>query len=147
MLEQKEVEATSLLETLEILDAMLTLKRSLQSKNMYWEQGTIFNSSSTQFQMMDIKLKEWDLILTQSLGRLELMSIDRRDESNVDEFYKLGSLTDIRDMGLEPSFVVTGNTPAVLRESLLPQAFKLGEGAVAASMELEGAGKGMVGSR
>ena len=63
----------------------------------------------------------------QSLGRLELMSIDRRDESNVDEFYKLGSLTDIRDMGLEPSFVVTGNTPAVLRESLLPQAFKLGE--------------------
>ena len=51
----------------------------------------------------------------QSLGRLELMSIDRRDESNVDEFYKLGSLTDIRDMGLEPSFVVTGNTPAVLR--------------------------------
>ena len=81
----------------------------------------------------------------QSLGRLELMSIDRRDESNVDEFYKLGSLTDIRDMGLEPSFVVTGNTPAVLRESLLPQAFKLGEGAVAASMELEGAGKGMVG--
>ena len=69
------------------------------------------------------------------------MSIDRRDESNVDEFYKLGSLTDIRDMGLEPSFVVTGNTPAVLRESLLPQAFKLGEGAVAASMELEGAAK------
>ena len=40
---------------------------------------------------------------------------------------------------------MTGNTPAVLRESLLPQAFKLGEGAVAASMELEGAGKGMVG--
>ena len=81
----------------------------------------------------------------QSLGRLELMSIDRRDEANVDEFYKLGSLRDLRDMGLEPSFVVTGNTPAVLRESLLPQAFKLGEGAVASSMELEGGGKGMIG--
>ena len=60
------------------------------------------------------------------VGRLELMSIDRRDEANVDEFYKLGSLRDIRDMGLEPSFVVTGNTPAVLRESLLPEAFRMG---------------------
>ena len=81
----------------------------------------------------------------QNCGRLELMSIDRRDESNVDEFYKLGSLRDIRDMGLEPSFVVTGNTPAVLRESLLPEAFRLGEGAVAASLELEEGARGMIG--
>lgn len=81
----------------------------------------------------------------QNIGRLELMSIDRRDEANVDEFYKLGSLRDLRDMGLEPSFVVTGNTPAVLRESLLPEAFRMGEGAVAASMELEGAEQGMIG--
>jgi 5-formaminoimidazole-4-carboxamide-1-(beta)-D-ribofuranosyl 5'-monophosphate synthetase len=82
----------------------------------------------------------------QNCGRLELMSIDRRDESNVDEFYKLGSLRDIRDMGLEPSFVVTGNTPAVLRESLLPEAFRLGEGAVAASLELEEDARGMIGA-
>ena len=81
----------------------------------------------------------------QNCGRLELMSIDRRDEANVDEFYKLGSLRDIRDMGLEPSFVVTGNTPAVLHESLLPEAFRLGEGAVAASLELEEDARGMIG--
>ncbi len=81
----------------------------------------------------------------QQCGRLELMSIDRRDEANVDEFYKLGSLRDLRDMGLEPSFVVTGNTPAVLRESLLPEAFRLGEGAVAASLELEENSRGMIG--
>ena len=81
----------------------------------------------------------------QNCGRLELMSIDRRDEANVDEFYKLGSLRDLRDMGLEPSFVVTGNTPAVLRESLLPEAFRLGEGAVAASLELEEDARGMIG--
>ena len=79
------------------------------------------------------------------VGRLELMSIDRRDEANVDEFYKLGSLRDIRDMGLEPSFVVTGNTPAVLRESLLPEAFRMGEGAVASSLELEEGARGMIG--
>ena len=54
-----------------------------------------------------------------NLGRLELLSMDRRDESNVDEFYKLGSLRDLREMSLEPSFVVTGNQPVVIRESLL----------------------------
>ena len=81
----------------------------------------------------------------EQLGRLELLSIDRRDEANVDEFYKLGSLRDLRDMGLEPSFVVTGNTPAVLRESLLPEAFRMGEGAVAASLELEEGARGMIG--
>ena len=81
----------------------------------------------------------------QRLGRLELMSIDRRDEANVDEFYKLGGLSDLRNMGLEPSFVVTGNTPAVLRESLLPEAFRLGEGAVSASLELEEGARGMIG--
>ena len=49
-----------------------------------------------------------------NLGRLELLSMDRRDESNVDEFYKLGSLRDLREMSLEPSFVVTGNQPVVI---------------------------------
>ncbi|MBT4059349.1 MAG: formate--phosphoribosylaminoimidazolecarboxamide ligase [Euryarchaeota archaeon] len=81
----------------------------------------------------------------QELGRLELLTIDRRDEANVDEFYKLGSLRDLRDMGLEPSFVVTGNAEVVLRESLLPEAFRLGEGAVAASLELEEGARGMIG--
>ena len=82
----------------------------------------------------------------QNLGRLELMSMDRRDESNVDEFYKLGSLRDLREMSLEPSFVVTGNMPVVLRESLLPEAFRLAEGVVATSFELEEESRGMIGA-
>ena len=81
----------------------------------------------------------------QFLGRLELMSMDRRDESNVDEFYKLGSLRDLREMSLEPSFVVTGNTAVVLRESLLPETFRLAEGVIQASFELEADSKGMIG--
>ena len=81
-----------------------------------------------------------------NLGRLELMSMDRRDESNVDEFYKLGSLRDLREMSLEPSFVVTGNQPVVIRESLLPRAFEMAEGTVAASFELEEGSRGMIGS-
>ncbi len=81
----------------------------------------------------------------QNLGRLELLSMDRRDESNVDEFYKLGSLRDLREMSLEPSFVVTGNQPVVIRESLLPKAFLMAEGTVASSFELEEGARGMIG--
>ncbi|MCQ2055939.1 MAG: formate--phosphoribosylaminoimidazolecarboxamide ligase [archaeon] len=71
-------------------------------------------------------------------GSLELLSIDRRDESNIDEVYKLGSIEDAKRHGLYPSFVVTGNTPAVLRESLLPKAFKMAENVVERSYELFG---------
>lgn len=80
-----------------------------------------------------------------NLGRLELLSMDRRDEANVDEFYKLGSLGDLRENGIEPSFVVTGNQPVVIRESLLPRAFEMAEGTVSASFELEEGSKGMIG--
>jgi 5-formaminoimidazole-4-carboxamide-1-(beta)-D-ribofuranosyl 5'-monophosphate synthetase len=76
----------------------------------------------------------------QHLGRLELLSMDRRDE-----FYKLGSLRDLREMALEPSFVVTGNQPVVIRESLLPKAFEMAEGTVASSFELEEGARGMIG--
>jgi ATP-utilizing enzymes of ATP-grasp superfamily (probably carboligases) len=71
-------------------------------------------------------------------GSLELLSIDRRDETNIDEMYKLGSIEDARRRGLYPSFVVTGNTPVVIRESLLPKAFEMGENVVNRSYELFG---------
>ena len=80
-----------------------------------------------------------------NLGRLELLSMDRRDEANVDEFYKLGSLRDLRESGMEPSFVVTGNQPVVIRESLLPRAFEMAEGTVASSFELVDESRGMIG--
>ena len=76
---------------------------------------------------------------------LTLMFSCGKDESNVDEFYKLGSLRDLREAGMEPSFVVTGNQPVVIRESLLPRAFEMAEGTVAASYELEEGARGMIG--
>jgi 5-formaminoimidazole-4-carboxamide-1-(beta)-D-ribofuranosyl 5'-monophosphate synthetase len=60
-------------------------------------------------------------------GSIQLMSIDRRDEANIDEMYKLGSLDTLRKNGIIPSFVVTGNVPTVLRESLLPNVFDFAE--------------------
>ena len=71
-------------------------------------------------------------------GTLELLSIDRRDESNIDELYKMGSYDDLKKHGLYPSFVVTGNVPVVIRESLLPKAFEMAERIVNRSYDLFG---------
>ena len=71
-------------------------------------------------------------------GSLDILSIDRRDESNIDEMYKLGSIEESKRHGLYPSFVVTGNTPVVIRESLLPKAFEMAENIVNRSYELFG---------
>lgn len=55
-------------------------------------------------------------------SHLEFFGIDRRDESDADEFYKLGSRTELMRQGIYPSFNVTGNVPVVMRESLLMNA-------------------------
>jgi len=77
-----------------------------------------------------------------SKGVLELLSIDRRDESNIDEMYKLGAQEELKKLGFFPTFVVTGNVPVVVRESLLPKLLDMGERAVEKSLELFG---GMIG--
>ncbi|OGS52196.1 MAG: 5-formaminoimidazole-4-carboxamide-1-(beta)-D-ribofuranosyl 5'-monophosphate synthetase, partial [Euryarchaeota archaeon RBG_13_61_15] len=75
-------------------------------------------------------------------GVLEMLSVDRRDESNVDEMYKLGAQEELKKLGFYPTFVVTGNIPVVVRESLLPKLMDLGEKTVERSLELFG---GMIG--
>jgi 5-formaminoimidazole-4-carboxamide-1-(beta)-D-ribofuranosyl 5'-monophosphate synthetase len=77
-----------------------------------------------------------------SKGVLEMLSIDRRDESNIDEMYKLGAAEELKRLGHYPTFVVTGNVPVVVRESLLPKIMDMGEKVVEKSLELFG---GMLG--
>ena len=67
--------------------------------------------------------------------KLEILSIDRRYETNVDSLGRIPSHNQ-RGLGIEPSFVVVGNSPLVLRESLLADAFEMGERTVAASQKL-----------
>ena len=78
-----------------------------------------------------------------SKGSLEMLGVDRRDEANIDEMYKLGAQERLRELDIYPTFVVTGNMPVVLRESLLPKAFEMGERTVERSLELNG---GMIGT-
>ncbi|HTT16584.1 MAG TPA: formate--phosphoribosylaminoimidazolecarboxamide ligase [Thermoplasmata archaeon] len=75
-------------------------------------------------------------------GSLELLGMDRRDEANIDELYKLGAQEELLKAGIRPTFVVTGNVPVVLRESLLEKTFEVGARIVERSIELFG---GMVG--
>jgi 5-formaminoimidazole-4-carboxamide-1-(beta)-D-ribofuranosyl 5'-monophosphate synthetase len=75
-------------------------------------------------------------------GTLDMLGIYRRVESNADEIFRIGSMNELAEAGIYPSFVVTGNLPLVLRESLLPKVFELGERVVETSIDLFG---GMIG--
>ncbi|MGP8320212.1 MAG: formate--phosphoribosylaminoimidazolecarboxamide ligase [Methanosarcinaceae archaeon] len=77
-----------------------------------------------------------------SKGTLEMLSMDRRVESNADEIFRLGSPRELESAGIHPTYVVTGNVPLVARESLLPLVFSLGERVVEKSLGLFG---GMIG--
>lgn len=66
---------------------------------------------------------------------LEILSIDRRYESNADGIGRVPAHIQ-ESTPLEPSYVVVGNSPLVLRESLLPEAYDMGERLVTASKEL-----------
>jgi 5-formaminoimidazole-4-carboxamide-1-(beta)-D-ribofuranosyl 5'-monophosphate synthetase len=64
---------------------------------------------------------------------LEVMSFDRRYETNVDSIGRIHT-TDQAQLNVDVSYVVVGNTPLVIRESLLSKVIEMGENIVAASM-------------
>ncbi|MBI3485681.1 formate--phosphoribosylaminoimidazolecarboxamide ligase [Candidatus Daviesbacteria bacterium] len=68
---------------------------------------------------------------------IEIMSMDRRYETNVDSLGRI-PLRGQEGLEIEPSYVVVGNSPLVLRESLLPEAYAMGERVIKASKELMG---------
>ena len=61
--------------------------------------------------------------------KLEILSMDRRYETNVDALGRI-------PFSVDPSYVVVGNSPLVLRESMLPEAYSMGEKVVKKSREL-----------
>jgi len=73
-----------------------------------------------------------------SKGSLQLLSMDRRDETTIDEVQRLGSIAELEEIGIHPTFVVTGNIPIVMRESLLPRVFEMGANVVEKSLKLFG---------
>lgn len=67
--------------------------------------------------------------------KLEILSMDRRYETNVDALGRI-PLSEQKDIKVDPSYIVVGNSPLVLRESMLPEAYSMGEKVVKKSQEL-----------
>lgn len=68
-------------------------------------------------------------------GELEIMSFDKRYESNADSIGRIAS-KDQLEVGIRTSYTITGNIPLVIRESLLPDVFTMGENVVKESKKL-----------
>ncbi len=75
---------------------------------------------------------------------LEIMSMDKRYESNADSIGRIRA-EDQLAANIHTSYTIVGNIPVVVRESLLPQLFRMGEKVVKVSQKLPGAGKGLFG--
>lgn len=66
---------------------------------------------------------------------LEIMSFDKRYESNADSIGRIAA-KDQMDVGIKTSYTITGNIPFVIRESLLPQLFEMGERVIESSQKI-----------
>jgi len=69
-------------------------------------------------------------------GELEIMSFDKRYESNVDSIGRISARDQMALEKVDPSYVVVGNVPIVIRESLLTKAIEMGEHVVEMSKKL-----------
>ncbi|MFT7184126.1 MAG: 5-formaminoimidazole-4-carboxamide-1-(beta)-D-ribofuranosyl 5'-monophosphate synthetase, partial [Oceanicoccus sp.] len=77
-------------------------------------------------------------------GELEIMSFDKRYESNADSIGRIAA-RDQLDADLHTSYTITGNIPIVVRESMLPMFFEIGESVIKTSQGLDGVPKGLYG--
>jgi 5-formaminoimidazole-4-carboxamide-1-(beta)-D-ribofuranosyl 5'-monophosphate synthetase len=68
-------------------------------------------------------------------NELELLGIDRRYETDIDAIGRIPSKYQLSS-NIEPSYTVVGNIPIVLRESLLPEVYAMGERFVESSKRL-----------
>lgn len=66
---------------------------------------------------------------------LELMGVDRRYESDIDGIGRIPARQQL-GIDIDPSYNVVGNSPLVLRESLLDEVYKMGEKFVDAAKRL-----------
>ena len=75
-------------------------------------------------------------------GELEIMSFDRRYESNADSIGRIKA-EDQLAANIHTSYTIVGNQPIVVRESMLPEFFEMGDRVVKISQQL--CGKGLFG--
>jgi len=68
--------------------------------------------------------------------RLEIMGFDKRYESNVDSLGRISARDQMVLKSVDPTYVICGNIPIVIRESFLPRIINMGEMVVKASKKI-----------
>jgi len=68
-------------------------------------------------------------------NKIEIMSMDRRYETNVDALGRIPLLGQ-QDLALEPSYVVVGNSDLVLREGMLMEAYNMAKRVIKTSKKI-----------
>ncbi|MFH0868302.1 MAG: formate--phosphoribosylaminoimidazolecarboxamide ligase [Candidatus Woesearchaeota archaeon] len=69
-------------------------------------------------------------------NELEIMGFDKRYESNVDSLGRISARDQLALEKVDPSYVIVGNIPIVVRESYLPRLMEMGEAVVKESKKL-----------
>jgi len=69
-------------------------------------------------------------------NEIEIMGMDIRYESNVDSLGRITARDQILLPKIDPSYVIVGNIPVVVRESFLPRLIEMGEDVVKQSQKL-----------
>jgi 5-formaminoimidazole-4-carboxamide-1-(beta)-D-ribofuranosyl 5'-monophosphate synthetase len=121
-------------------------------------KGYMFIRDAQDFEARATHLKEAYIIQEYIIGvplyihyfysplqnKLEIMSMDRRYETNVDSLGRIPAAAQ-EGMDVSPSYVVVGNQPVSLRESMLAEALRMGDDVVRVSKEICGP-KGLFGA-
>jgi len=69
-------------------------------------------------------------------NEIEIMGFDKRYESNVDSLGRISARDQMALKKVDPSYVIVGNIPLVVRESFLPKIIKMGEDVVKESKRI-----------
>jgi 5-formaminoimidazole-4-carboxamide-1-(beta)-D-ribofuranosyl 5'-monophosphate synthetase len=69
-------------------------------------------------------------------NKLEIMGFDIRHESNVDSLGRISARDQMALPKIDPSYVIVGNIPVVVRESLLPRYLQMGYDVIKESKKL-----------
>ncbi|AAL81641.1 5-formaminoimidazole-4-carboxamide-1-(beta)-D-ribofuranosyl 5'-monophosphate synthetase [Pyrococcus furiosus DSM 3638] len=111
----------------------------------FWRKAEKFLGIKRKEDLKNIQIQEYVLgvpvyphyFYSKVREELELMSIDRRYESNVDAIGRIPA-KDQLEFDMDITYTVIGNIPIVLRESLLMDVIEAGERVVKAAEELMG---------
>ncbi|MFA4663081.1 formate--phosphoribosylaminoimidazolecarboxamide ligase [Pyrococcus kukulkanii] len=111
----------------------------------FWAKAKKFLGIRDKEQLKEVQIQEYVVgipvyphyFYSKVREELELMSIDRRYESNVDAIGRIPA-KDQLDLNIDITYTVIGNIPIVLRESLLMDVIEAGERTVKAAEDLMG---------